>query len=201
MEIEVKYKASPEQAALLWQHPLLAPWLGESRVVPMEAIYYDTPSADCAAASFVLRLRREGEKQICAAKGGTQLSADGMARRIEIEKQVESLEQGVQALLEDPDLPQSWRSILLAGPLVEKARMTFSRRAVDYRRQGLWVELCYDQGQILAGGKSAPIAECELELKEGEEDRFLQLVAALEQSLGWKPWTQSKYTRAKELMK
>lgn len=200
MEIEVKYRTTPEQALLLWRHPLLAPWLGESRRVPMEALYYDTPSGDCARAGFALRLRREGQLLVCAVKGGEKPDAGGMARRIEIEKQAESLEQGVRALLEDPALPQGWRSAL-AGPLVEKARMTFSRQAADYRRQGLWVELCQDQGQILAGGKSAPIGECELELKEGDEEQFLGLVAALEQSLGWQPWTQSKYARAKELMR
>lgn len=200
MEIEVKYQASPEQVELLWQSPLLAPWLGESRRTEMEAAYYDTSEGACQAAGFALRLRREGAVQVCAVKGGSDPDQDGMARRIEIEKRADSLKEGIQALLADPSLPRSWRSAL-AGPLEPRARMTFTRRAADYRRQGLWVELCHDQGRILAGGKSAPIAECELELKEGPEQQFLALIAALEGSLGWQPWTQSKYARAKELMK
>ncbi len=79
--------------------------------------------------------------------------------------------------------------------------MTFTRRAADYRRQNLWIELCYDWGKILANSGQSPIGECELELKLGSEKEFLELIQALEAQLGWKPWRKSKYARAKELMK
>lgn len=197
MEIEVKYRTSPEQADRLWKHPLLAPWLGEARQIPMEAVYYDAPGGQTG---FALRLRREGPRRICALKGGDPEGADGVARRIELEVPADDLAQGVRALLQDPRLPRQWAAAL-AGPLQETARMTFARRAADYRRQGLWAELCYDQGQILAGGGQAPIGECELELKQGSEQEFLALVKQLESQLGWEPWRQSKYARAKELMK
>ena len=74
-------------------------------------------------------------------------------------------------------------------------------RAADYRRQNLWIELCYDWGKILANSGQSPIGECELELKLGSEKEFLELIQALEAQLGWKPWRKSKYARAKELMK
>lgn len=200
MEIEVKYQAGPEQAERLWQSPLIAPWLGESRRIPMEAVYYDTPQGDCAQAGFALRLRREGERRVCAVKGGDLAGEDGVARRVEIEAPADSLAQGVQALLRDPRLPGQWAAAL-DGPLSQTVRMTFLRRAADYRRQGLWVELCYDQGEMKAGGRRASIGECELELKQGSEQAFLELAAALEAQLGWSPWKQSKYARAKELMR
>lgn len=195
LEIEVKYRTTPEQAEQLWRHPLLAPWLGEARQIPMEAVYYDVPGSE---GGFALRLRREGGLRLCTLKGGDPEGADGVARRIELEVPAENLTQGVEALLRHPDLPRQWAAAL-AGPLEQTARMVFTRRAADYRRQGLWAELCWDQGQILAGGGQAPIGECELELKQGPEQAFLELVKQLEDQLGWVPWRQSKYAQAKEL--
>ncbi len=200
MEIEVKYQTNQEQAAQLWRHPLIAPWLGEERQLSREACYYDSPAGDCARAGFALRLRREGRRQICAVKGGDPEGADGVARRIELEVSADSLAQGVRSLLQNPSLPRQWAAAL-SGPLEQTARMTFTRRAADYRRQNLWIELCYDWGKILANSGQSPIGECELELKLGSEKEFLELIQALEAQLGWKPWRKSKYARAKELMK
>ena len=79
--------------------------------------------------------------------------------------------------------------------------MESTRLAAEFRQGGLAVEVCYDQGWIEAGGKRAPIGECELELKQGAEKDFLALVDQLQQALGWKPWETSKYRRAQELMR
>ena len=59
MEIEVKYQTDQAQARQLFCHPLLAPYLGPAHQIPMQAVYYDTAQGECAAAGFVLRLRRE----------------------------------------------------------------------------------------------------------------------------------------------
>ena len=93
-----------------------------------------------------------------------------------------SLEEGVCALLRRPDWPAAWRAPL-EEPLVENARMEFTRLAAEFRRGDLAVEVCYDQGWIEAGGKRAPIGECELELKQGAEKEFLALVDQLQQAL------------------
>ena len=74
MEIEVKYQTDQAQARQLFCHPLLAPYLGPAHQIPMQAVYYDTAQGECAAAGFVLRLRREGETAICTAKGGRVVS-------------------------------------------------------------------------------------------------------------------------------
>ena len=198
MEIEVKYQTDQAQARQLFCHPLLAPYLGPAHQIPMQAVYYDTAQGECAAAGFVLRLRREGETAICTAKGGRVV--DGVARRTELETPASSLEEGVCALLRRPDWPAAWRAPL-EEPLVETARMEFTRLAAEFRQGDLAVEVCYDQGWIEAGGKRAPIGECELELKQGAEKDFLALVDQLQQALGWKPWETSKYRRAQELMR
>ena len=101
MEIEVKYKG--EEGIDLFAHPLLAPFLGPLGETPMSAFYYDTPESGCAQAGFALRLRREGPESVCTVKGGGM--QDGVARRVEIEEKADTLEQGVQALLNRPDLP------------------------------------------------------------------------------------------------
>lgn len=197
MEIEVKYKTDENQAEELFSHPLIAPFLGPRRRIPMAAIYYDTARGGCAAAGFALRLRREGAARICAAKGGAM--EQGVARRTELEVEAANLEQGIRALLAHPGLPEAWRAPLREG-MEERARMEFDRVAADYERQGVRVELCYDTGFIAAGGKRAPIGECELELKQGSEQAFLGLARQVQQALGWQPWIRSKYDRAKELM-
>lgn len=197
MEIEVKYQTDEKQAAALFAHPLLAPYLGPRRRVPMAAVYYDTAQGGCTAAGFALRLRQEGSARICTVKGGAMLQ--GVARRTEIEVEAATLEQGVAALLARPDLPAGWGAVL-RQPMVERARMEFVRVAADYTRRGLGVELCHDTGFIEANGRRAPIGECELEHKQGPEEDFLLLVQQVQQSLGWEPWSRSKYDRARELM-
>lgn len=195
MEIEVKYKG--EEGIDLFAHPLLAPFLGPLEETPMSAFYYDTPESGCAQAGFALRLRQEGPESVCTVKGGGM--QDGVARRVEIEEKAETLEQGVQALLNRPDLPESWREVL-SGPFQEKARMEFCRWSALFSREGLTVELCRDQGRIQAGGKEAPIDEWELELKKGSEEDFNALRRELEKSLGLKGWEKSKFARAMELL-
>ena len=195
MEIEVKYKS--EEGTDLFGHPLLAPFLGPQKETTMSASYYDTSEGGCARAGFALRLRREGQMPVCTAKGGDV--QEGVARRVEIEEKADTLEKGVQALLNRDDLPENWREAL-HGPFQEKARMEFCRRSALFSQEGLVVEVCRDIGCIKAGGKEAPIDEWELELKEGTEDSFNVLRRALEKSLGWEGWETSKFARAMELL-
>ena len=195
MEIEVKYKG--EEGMDLFAHPLLAPFLGPRKKTPMSALYYDTPESGCAKAGFALRLRQEGPESVCTVKGGGV--QDGVARRVEIEEKADTLDQGVQALLNRSDLPENWRDVL-RGPFQEKARMEFCRLSALFSRQGLVVEVCRDQGRIQAGGKEAPIDEWELELKEGPEEEFDTLRRELEKGLGLKGWEKSKFARAMELL-
>ena len=195
MEIEVKYKG--EECMDLFAHPLLAPFLGPRKKTPMSALYYDTPESGCAKAGFALRLRQEGPESVCTVKGGGV--QDGVARRVEIEEKADTLDQGVQALLNRSDLPENWRDVL-RGPFQEKARMEFCRLSALFSREGLVVEVCRDQGRIQAGGKEAPIDEWELELKEGPEEEFDTLRRELEKGLGLKGWEKSKFARAMELL-
>ena len=195
MEIEVKYKG--EEGMDLFAHPLLAPFLGPRKKTPMSALYYDTPESGCAKAGFALRLRQEGPESVCTVKGGEV--QDGVARRVEIEEKADTLDQGVQALLNRSDLPENWRDVL-RGPFQEKARMEFCRLSALFSRQELVVEVCRDQGRIQAGGKEAPIDEWELELKEGPEEEFDTLRRELEKGLGLKGWEKSKFARAMELL-
>ena len=195
MEIEVKYKG--EEGMDLFAHPLLAPFLGPRKKTPMSALYYDTPESGCAKAGFALRLRQEGPESVCTVKGGGV--QDGVARRVEIEEKADTLDQGVQALLNRSDLPENWRDVL-RGPFQEKARMEFCRLSALFSREGLGVEVCRDQGRIQAGDKEAPIDEWELELKEGPEEEFDTLRRELEKGLGLKGWEKSKFARAMELL-
>ena len=195
MEIEVKYKG--EEGMDLFAHPLLAPFLGPRKKTPMSALYYDTPESGCAKAGFALRLRQEGPESVCTVKGGGV--QDGVARRVEIEEKADTLDQGVQALLNRSDLPENWRDVL-RGPFQEKARMEFCRLSALFSHEGLVVEVCRDQGRIQAGDKEAPIDEWELELKEGPEEEFDTLRRELEKGLGLKGWEKSKFARAMELL-
>ena len=195
MEIEVKYKG--EEGMDLFAHPLLAPFLGPRKKTPMSALYYDTPESGCAKAGFALRLRQEGPESVCTVKGGGV--QDGVARRVEIEEKADTLDQGVQALLNRSDLPENWRDVL-RGPFQEKARMEFCRLSALFSHEGLVVDVCRDQGRIQAGDKEAPIDEWELELKEGPEEEFDTLRRELEKGLGLKGWEKSKFARAMELL-
>ena len=60
--------------------------------------------------------------------------------------------------------------------------------------------LSYDEGEILAGGKTTAISEVEIELSEGNEEDLKAFGMDLAEKYGLLPLNKSKYARGLKLL-
>ena len=63
------------------------------------------------------------------------------------------------------------------------------------------VELAVDKGLLLGGGKTLPLCEVEVELKDGEDAVAENFAAALAAEFDLQPEKRSKFSRAQQLAK
>ncbi len=148
---------------------------GEVHVRRLLAIYYDTVDGRLAASNVSIRLRREGRRWVQTAKA---LTPDSL-RRLE-----HNVERTVLRGFDAPELDLSLHDGTPAGAairdaigvlvpvdaqasLVERFRTDVSRMTRVEQFEGARVELALDSGKIVAGSRSSPVCEFEMELKSG----------------------------------
>lgn len=153
------------------------------RDVPLENVYFDTPSFALAAAKIALRLRRtpEGWLQTLKAAG---TAAGGMHHRHEWETAVAKDALEFDALASVCDDEAALSALRAAAPaLGERFRTTFVRRLWRFEFQGARVEAAIDRGDVTATieglTRSEAISEIELELLQGDEPALHALTEQL----------------------
>lgn len=177
-EVELKF-CVPELALASLRHALQE--LGARRI-RMRAHYFDTADGALARHRVALRLRLEGRRWMQTLKA----VGDGAIHRLEHEVHVPGPAGRCPAL----DLRRhdgSAPAPVLAAALLTAANATLSEQyATDIRRLhvemldagGTRVEASLDLGHVLAGGRTASIAEFELEHKGGPPQGLFDLAAA-----------------------
>jgi triphosphatase len=174
MEIELKLRLPPDALAALRADPL---W-GGTRATrhQLDNIYFDTPQRALAQARIGLRLRSDGKHWLQTAKGGGGSRA-GLHQREEIEFPVAG-----PALEWGPLKGTAFGPVLepLKDQLQPEFRTQFKReiRHITGAAGGV-IEVAIDEGQILAGERSEPLCEVELELKSGPVDDVFALALLL----------------------
>jgi triphosphatase len=160
----------------------------------LKSVYYDTAERALWREGLSLRVRQSGARFVQAVK--TQRSDDPL-RRGEWEAAVPS---------QAPDLA-------LAMPLIpEKLHGELENNAVeavfvsDVRRHQRLVELpsgtieiAFDHGVLIAGERTAPISEIELELKSGSPSAIYELALRLAEHGPLRPSIRSKSARGFDL--
>ena len=163
-EIELKLDLPPDGAAPIRALPLLRGI--EPRTAQQSSTYFDTPDQAIRNAGFSLRVRRTGERYIQTVKQGGE-GAAGLFDRPEWEQEVAGRE---------PDLAVA-AATPLGGVLTKKVRKRIAAAATVEVERTVWlaardgaeVEITLDTGTIADGdGRALPIAELELELKDGD---------------------------------
>lgn len=197
IETELKLGCSDES---VWEEIMSAEALvsvivsGSENIQQLEARYFDTPSHALQKAQLAYRLRREGENWIATVKGGGS-SKGGLHARLEWNVVVSSNEPdiGVFAHTEIGERLQE----VIGDEIVEPILITFfERRMVDVvMPDSSTIEVAADKGAIIAGEKTAPILEIELELKAGDPKTLFMLGAALSRELPLLPESDSKFYR------
>jgi len=193
-EIELKLEASPEQLRQLRSDPL-ARSLSQARAVTrsLESVYFDTEDHALAAANFGLRVRRAGRQRVQTVKGERSASG-GLFERSEFEVPIRGDEPDL-AQVPDPEVRACLTEIVDERPLVEVFRTEFrrTRRVLEKDGSTWWLDL--DEGRIVAGDRSAPIHEVELELRAGEPARLFEFALLLQERFDLHPAARSKAER------
>ena len=226
MEIELKYLINDEtKADHIWKelngYPGLVSGSAEEKL--MHAVYFDAADERLSKEKIAVRVRREGEKLVATVKWGGNLRKAESAGAV-----VDQARGAGEALHARPELnvpvgDDSWftappsdlfgdseigqRIVELLGkePLVPLLETKFMRRLVQIcvrtedREEHMLCEAAVDTGSIVAGTKSEPICELELELLEGDSAALVKLGGELEARYGLVAGEKSKFARGKAL--
>jgi len=201
LETELKLAIDAADAGRLSEVPVVREHLsGVPSTVRVLNIYFDTADLLLRDRGIGLRLRNMDGRWLQTVKRGNAPAA-GLQRRQEWEHEVYG-----KALdftrFEDPEL-----RVLLDDPGVRvrlEPRFTtdFERTIRDLRfTDGMLIEMAVDIGTIRAGDRTRPIAEVELELKQGRPERIFEIAHALTDALPVRILHQSKAERGYALVR
>ena len=207
MEIELKYKLdSNEQAETI----LADPWIlahaevAECETLRMKAAYFDTEDRTLIRHNIAFRIRSEGERTVATLKWRDDDDGiSGLYIRSEINIPVSD-----QCCYFAPD-PSIFNEssegkdlleIIGENPLLNILDMIFTRKLmrIDYEQSIL--EFAFDEGVIVAGAKSIPFRELEIELYSGNKEDLLAVGEKIAKEYGLKPELKTKFARGVELL-
>jgi inorganic triphosphatase YgiF len=196
-EIEAKLVApSVDELMQLPEHvEALGFRISETRRLVCKDHYLDTPDLDIFRGGWALRLRDVGGRQLLTMKALEPAPADGVARRVELEQEVE-WDGGVELDFDDGVLGGELTPLVADKTLWQLFHVRQDRTQFEIVTDlGLTVEASMDQ--IRWEGQDAIDLgfEAELELKAGSEDDLRDLVQQLIERTGWCPAPASKFER------
>lgn len=191
LKLDIPVGAQPE----LQRHPIVAalPLAGEG--VELEDTYYDTPHLHLKARQVAVRIRRQGSTSLQTVRCSAP-STDGLSKR-------PKWEQSYDGSFDFSQIDDAGTARLLARHADQFApvfTIRFRRETRRYApREGISILLMIDQGMIEAGGRSAPISELALKLKEGKPVELFELASELARELPLMPNDRSKAAQAHSL--
>lgn len=160
--------------------------------ISMETTYYDTFDLKLAMHHWTLRRRMENGVSVCTFK---RPHKDG--GRSEWEVEASNIMEGVMKLCQNG---ADWELMrVTAGGLQETCGARFTRLAKTLEVPGGRLELALDQGVLLGRGKELPLAEVEVELKEGADEAATTFAKELAKEFDLVPEAKSKFVRAMAL--
>jgi inorganic triphosphatase YgiF len=171
VEVELKFLLDSAALQALRGH---SAFKNHARPRSLRSVYFDTPRHDLREGGMSLRVRESDGRFVQTVKSR---DGDGMFDRSEWETGIDEAHPEPESLAHTP-----------VGRLLDKeARHDLSpvfatlveRTVAEVRRGGALVEVSLDEGKIVAGGRSEPIRELELELKEGDPGALFRLAKDL----------------------
>lgn len=174
-ELELKLGLPPEALSSL-RDALLA--RGAERIA-MKARYFDTPDGRLAEHRIALRLRLEGERWVQTLKA----EGDSAVSRLEHEVPLHEREPALLDVHRHDGTAVGARLMQAldgnAAPLDERHGTDVTRlRCELHDNHGGVVEVALDEGRATGGGRSSPIAELEIEHKQGPLAGLFELARA-----------------------
>lgn len=144
---------------------------GSATRTHLEAVYHDTSDHHLAAAGFGWRVRREGGQWVQTLKARALRGGEGLGRE-EHNVAVRGKRRPDADAIRHAGNPAGERLLALLAELpeqpVEQFRTDVHRLSRRTRVPGGTVELAFDTGTIVAGDRSVPVCELEIELVSGK---------------------------------
>jgi triphosphatase len=194
-EIEIKLELSPATLARLKKIPLLRVPKGATRRSAEVSVYFDTDKHKLRKKGLMLRVRRIGNRYIQTIKA---TGKSGLFERDEWES-------GIASAQPDLELARGTALEALVGrKLRRRLKPMFETRVARavYPLRGSTgeIEFTVDRGTIVAGDRSAPLCEIELELKRGSQAELFNVARELMQAVPARLEFRSKSQRGYELL-
>lgn len=193
MEVELKLALPPQQVEAFLK--LMARRRAPEKLALLTR-YFDTPDFALSAQGVALRVRRVGRRWVQTLKTeGERIG--GLSRRVEYEMPIRRGEPDWDAFPPDARVwvPEALR--MQVQPVFETR---FERTAWQIKgTHGAAIEVALDIGKVIAGKRSQPICEIELELKSGQPDALFDLALTWARRLDCLPFDISKAERGVRL--
>jgi inorganic triphosphatase YgiF len=176
MEVELKLELDRDQIDALAASPVLADTPATDR--EQVSTYFDTPEQDLRTAGVSLRVRQVDGRHVQTVKAGGAAAA-GMFARPEWENDV-------AGPVPELEVSSPLRT-LVTEEVLARIQPLFTvaatRRTWLVKRDGATIELVADSGAVTATNRSTPLAEIELELKNGPPTALFALARDLGRSV------------------
>jgi triphosphatase len=169
-EFELKLEIPADRLA-----PLLAAIRqGDTVRERLRATYFDTQEGALAGHGIVVRMRQEGRKWVQTAKAPGRGALERLEHNASVTPDVGAMAPAVELARHDgtPVGEAIRRALELKPgaafpPLVALYETDVTRLSVAVRRGDSELEVALDEGRIVAGARSLPVRELEVELKRG----------------------------------
>ncbi len=174
-ECEIKLEGPAEILRSLKTHPAFANADVKSRAVNLRAIYFDTAMNDLARNGMSLRIRTAGRRRTMTAKWISE--GQGVFSRGEAEAPAPDDQIDLTRL--PADAAARIAQVANGAPLLPVFQTHVRRKLMKLADADTLIEIAVDEGQLMAGAISAPIAEVEIELKSGAQASLYALALQL----------------------
>jgi triphosphatase len=207
MEIELKYNVDSVEK---YENILSDNWIrshaenAEPENIRMKAAYFDTEDHTLIKHNVAFRIRSEGERTLATLKWREDDEGiSGLYVRSEINIPIAD-----QTCFFHPD-PEVFKEssegkdlldLIDNRPLINIFDMVFMRKCyrIDYGRSIL--EVALDEGLIVAGTKSDPLRELEIEIYSGDKEDLLAVGKKIAEKYSLEPELKTKFARGVELI-
>ena len=184
MEYERKFRA--DEAT---QEKILQYLSGSREVFRMKTTYFDTPDSALSLRKWTLRCRQENDISLCTLKTPGENNARGAWETPSAE-----IGESIEALCK-LGAPEELKTLCAKG-LIPICGAEFTRTAITLSYGESLLEVALDRGILTGGGRIAPIAEAEVELKRGSVSDVDAFAADLSRKFGLTEEPDSKFRRA-----
>lgn len=191
LEIELKLSICPDDAVLLYRHPLLIQANPAPTSEQLISRYFDTPDLRLWQQGLSLRTRETEGRTIQTLKTAGKQIGDRHHRH-EWDQPIQAAIPNIHAFA-DKTVSKKIDSIIETQPLIELFNTDFKRTAWNLHMENTQIELALDEGSVNTTLRKMPLYEIELELKHGDEAQLNKLAELLKKTI---PLTVEKRSKA-----